>query len=395
MSSGDGGHKKDPPSRPTSRPPPIGSRPPAPMTRTPVPRPPTLPPLRTSTRPPPRAYPSSLKLPAINYDLVNAGRRVIEAALSVVPGEVVLVIVDRSRRELGAVLQEVTRNVGANGIVLALEEFGARPMRRVPERMRDELRRAQASVLLTGYAEGEHAMRVELLDLVKVFGLRHGHMVGITSRSMIPGFSVDPARILDATRAARTRIRPDSVLRLRSAAGSDLEVKLDPRHRWVEHTGVVRPGKWENLPSGKLHTAPGEVNGVFVCDASIGEHFGAAAGLLMRTPVRVEIEQSLCKSVRCDERTLQREIDLFLRKEHNGNRVGTVTLGTNVGLLGPTGELICDLNLPGLHINFGTTLPEQTGAAWTSRLQLAMTGAAADLDIDGAPLLRSGRYLVT
>ena len=379
VSVGDGGPKKDPPTRSTSRPP----------------RSPTVPPTRISTRPPPRAYPSSLKLPAINYDLVNAGRRVIESALSVVPGEVVLIIVDRSRRELGAVLQEVARNVGAVGTVLALEEFGARPMRRVPERMRDELRGAQASVLLTGYAEGEHAMRVELLDLVKLFGLRHAHMVGITSRSMVPGFSVDPMRILDATRAARTRIRPDSVFHLRSAAGSDLEVKLDPRHRWVEHTGVVRPGKWENLPSGKLHTAPGEVNGVFICDGSIGEHFGADAGLLTRTPVRVEIEQSLCKSVRCDERTLQREIDLYLRKDHNGNRIGTVTLGTNVGLLGPTGELICDLNLPGLHINFGTTLPEQTGASWTSRQQLAMTGANADLDLDGAPLLRSGRYLVS
>jgi leucyl aminopeptidase (aminopeptidase T) len=354
-----------------------------------------MPPPRPSTRPPPRPYPSSLKLPAINYDLVNAGRRVIESALSVVPGEHVLIIVDRSRRDLGLVLQEVARAAGASPNVVSLEEYGARPMRRVPDPLRDAMRDAQASVLLTGFGEGEHAMRVELLGLVKMFGLRHGHMVGITAKSMVPGFSVDSARILDATRAARMRIRADSIFRLRSAAGSDVEVRLDPRHRWVEHTGVVRPGRWENLPSGKLHTAPGEVNGVFVADASIGEHFGAAAGALTRNPVRVEIEASICKSVRCDDRTLQREIESYIKRDHNGDRVGTVTLGTNVGLLGPTGELICDLNLPGLHINFGTTLPEQTGAAWTSRQQLAMTGAGADLDLDGEPLLRSGRYLVT
>jgi leucyl aminopeptidase (aminopeptidase T) len=185
------------------------------------------------------------------------------------------------------------------------------------------------------------------------------------------------------------------VLRVRSAAGTDIEVKLDPRHRWVEHSGVVRPGRWENLPSGKLHTAPARVDGVFVADASIGEHFGAAAGLLNRTPVRVDIEDSVLRRVRCDDRSLQREVDVYVHREPNGDRVGTVTLGTNVGLLGPTGELICDLNLPGLHVNFGSTIPEQTMASWSSRTQLPMTGAAHDVDLDGLPLLRAGRYLVT
>ena len=334
-------------------------------------------------------------MPAINYDLVNAGRRVIEGALSVVPGETVVIVVDRSRRELGDVLLEVTRSARATAAVFSLEEFGPRPVRRVPDRMRDELARAQASVLLCGYEDGEHAMRVELLGLVKTLGLRHGHMVGITARSLTPGFSVDPARVLDATRAVRTRLRPDSTFRTRSVAGSDVEVRLDPRHRWIEHLGVVRPGRWENLPSGKLTTSPAEVRGIFVADASVGEHFGAAAGLLARTPVRVEIEQGVCRSVRCDDRSLQREIEVHLRREHNGDRVGTVTLGTNVGLLHATGELVCDLNLPGLHLSFGTTLPEQTGATWSSRQQFAMTGAGADVDLDGVPLLRSGRYLVT
>jgi hypothetical protein len=360
-----------------------------------MPRSSSPPPRSSSTRPPPPRRPSSFKLPSINYDLVNAGRRVIEAALSVVPGESVLIIVDRSRRDLGVVLQEVTRMVGADATVISLEELGARPMRRVPDRLRDELGRVQASVLLTGFGEGEHAMRVELLELVKMLGLRHGHMVGITARSMVPGFSVDSSRILDATRAVRTRVRSDSTIRVRSAAGSDLEVRLDPRHKWVEHSGVVRPGRWENLPSGKLHTAPARVDGVFVADASIGEHFGAEAGLLSRTPVRVDIEDSVLRRVRCDDRTLQREIDAYVRREPNGDRVGTVTLGTNVGLLSATGELICDLNLPGLHISFGSTIPEQTGASWTSRAQLPMTGAAADVDLDAVPLLRAGRYLVT
>ena len=361
------------------------------------PRSPTQPPpARTSTRPPPGGrYPSSIKIPVINYDLVNAGRRVIEGALSVVPGDAVCILVDRSRRELGDVLFEVSRSVGATATLLVMEELGQRPLRRVPDRLRDELSRAQASVLLSGFEDGEHAMRVELLSLVKTYGLRHGHMVGITSKSMIPGFSVDPSRILDATRAVRMRLRPDSSFRVRSAAGTELDVRLDPRNRWIEHLGVVRPGRWENLPSGKLTTSPADVRGVFVADASVGEHFGAAAGLLARAPVRVEIEGSVCRAVRCPDRGLQREIEVHLKREHNGDRVGCVTIGTNVGLLHATGEAICDLNLPGFHIAFGTTLPEQTGAQWTSRQQLALVGAATDIDLDGVPLLRSGRFLIS
>jgi hypothetical protein len=41
------------------------------------------------------------------------------------------------------------------------------------------------------------------------------------------------------------------------------------------------------------------------------------------------------------------------------------------------------------------TFHEQTGAGWTSRVQLAMTAGGLDVDLDGGPLLRSGRYLVT
>jgi leucyl aminopeptidase (aminopeptidase T) len=336
-----------------------------------------------------------VRLPPINYDVVNAARRVLEGALGLVPGEVVAVVVDETRRELGGVFEEVALGVGARAIQVVLEEHGARPLRRMPDAVREAIAGAQASLLLCGYEPGETAMRVELIGCAQAFSVRHAHMVGISARSLVPGFSVDPARIVDTARAVRTRVRDDSTLRLRSPAGSDLEVKLDPRHRWLEHSGVVRPGRWENFPSGKLTTSPAEVNGVFVADGSVGECFGAAAGVLTSTPVVVEIERGICRQVRCPDRALQREIESYLREDSHGDRVGALHIGTNVGLLAPVGELVCDLNLPGLHIGFGSTFRDQTGASWSSRVQLGMTGAAADVDLDGTPLLRSGRYLVT
>jgi leucyl aminopeptidase (aminopeptidase T) len=323
---------------------------------------------------------------------------VVEGALGVVRGEHVVLIVDRSRRDVGSALLEVARDIGADPIVHEIESHGERPLRQLPDAIRSAFGRAQASLVNIGFEDGEIGMRHELLDAVKALSLRHAHMIGVSRKSLIAGFSVDHARILTTTRAVRTRLRPDSLFRVRTPAGTELEVRLDPSMRWSEHVGVIRPGKWENLPSGKLSTCPGSVRGVFVADASMGGQHGQSVGLLERAPVRIELEGSMCKSVRCIDRTIQREVETFLQREHNLTRIGGICLGTNVGILSPTGEIVADQNLPGLHILFGSVGVDQatqSGATWSTRAQLPMTCAGGDVDLDGAPLLRAGRYMVT
>ncbi len=365
---------------------------PAASVRRPSIRMPTPSPMPASVR---RPSTPSLRLAPIDFDLANAARRIVEGSLGLVAGERIVIVVDRSRRDLGATLHEVARTTGAKTVLLELEELGDRPHRRVPDQLAKELETAQASILLCGFEDGEQSMRVELvMDLVRKLGLRHAHMIGVTRRSMLTGFSVDQARVLDATRAVRTRLRPDSVLKLRTDTGTDLEVKLNPAHRWLEHIGVIRPGRWENLPSGEIETAPGDARGVFVADASMGGHFGQAAGLLTDKPVRLEIEGGYCKAVRCRDLGLQREVERFIRSEHNADRVGSVGFGTNVGITAPIGDVSCDQNMPGMHIGFGSTFADQTGASWNSRAQITFTCSRGDVDIDGTPLLRQGRYII-
>jgi leucyl aminopeptidase (aminopeptidase T) len=349
----------------------------------------------SSKPPPPRSRPPlGLRLPELDFDLANAARRVVETALGIVAGDRLVVVVDAARETLGATLAEVARGLGGEPEVVLLESLARRPLRSLPPQLRAELTRAQASILLVGFEEGERQMRHEFMQLVGDLRLRHAHMVGVGRRAMMAGFSADPQRVLDATRAVRTRLRPDSVLRLRSPAGSDLEVRLDPRHRWQERVGIVRPGRWENLPSGELFTCPGEVNGVFVADASLGGTVGAQAGALGRTPLRIEIRAGVCRGVQCVDRALATAVDGLLRAERNGEKVGMVVLGTNIGMRDATGEVVSDQNMPGLHVSFGATFAEQTGAAWDAPSQLMMAGSRADVDLDGVPLLRQGRYLV-
>ena len=347
-----------------------------------------------SSRPPPTRTPFNLRLAELDFDLAQAARRVVEGSLGVVAGDRVVVAVDAPRAPLGAALGDAISAVGGIAEIVQLEQLGGRPLRALPAPLRGLLERAQASVLLVGFEDGEWAMRAALIEQVGKLRLRHAHMVGLGRRAMLTGFSVDPQRVVDATRAVRMRLRPDSTLRLRSPAGSDLEVKLDERHRWQERVGIIRPGRWENLPSGEIFTCPADVNGVFVADASMGAQAGGAAGLLERNPVRVEIRAGVCRSVQCADRALAGAVESLLHADRHADRVGMIILGTNIGIRDATGEVLCDQNLPGLHLGFGATFPEQTGATWNAASQLGMTGTGADVDLDGLPLLRSGRYLV-
>jgi leucyl aminopeptidase (aminopeptidase T) len=330
---------------------------------------------------------------ALQFDVMNAARRLVVGSLGVVRGESILLIADRERKDMVAVLEHVALEIGASVTVLFLDDIGPRPHHTLPPAIAEAMTQSQASALLCGYDAGELTMRREIGQRADDLRLRHAHMVGLTARSLVPGFSIDPQRILDTTRTVRMRLRPDSTLRVRSPAGTDLEVELDPSARWWECSGVVRPGRWENFPSGRLSTTPARIEGVFVADGSVAESFGAQAGLLRHTPVAVEIAQGMLRTVRCADRNLERAIDEYLHSEANGTRIGLVHIGTNVGLREPLGEIICDLNLPGLHIGFGTPHSTRTGADWDSRVQLAMSGAAQDVDVDGAPLVRAARYL--
>ncbi|MGH7281690.1 MAG: hypothetical protein ACRELY_09225 [Polyangiaceae bacterium] len=336
----------------------------------------------------------TVRLSAVDFDVVNAARRILEGALGVVPGERVVVLLDRARADVASPIIEVAQSIGAVALVFVLEEFGERPLHHLPDQLAEALRSAQASILMIGYSDSEVSLRHELLTKITELRMRHAHMIGATRSSLIAGFSVDPARVLDATRNVRMRIRPTSKLHLKSSSGSDLHITLTPAHRWVEHVGAIRPGRWENLPFGALATAVADASGTFVADASMGAEVGASAGILERNPVRFEIENGTCKSVRCSDLSLQRQVEEMLRREHDLDRVGLVILGTNIGIVRATGEIVCDQNMPGLHIGFGATFPEHTGATWTSRGQLIASSASGDVDLDASPLVRSGRYIV-
>lgn len=331
---------------------------------------------------------------SVDYDLIAAARRVIEGALAAVPGERLVIVADTERAALAAALEEAARWAEVKSESLSLDAFGPRPLAALPAPIHAALTRAQASVFIARSDAAEMALRRSLVETVARHGLRHAHMLGVTARVMIAGLAVDPHRIADTARALRARLQPTSSVRVRSAAGTDLELQCSPACRWVENSGIIRPGRWLNLPAGELLTVPAKVEGTYVSDASITRLSRLESELVGATPLELRISGGRVTGVGCQSSTLARGVESFLRGGLHHDRVGLMSFGTNIGLSEPTGSLIADQTLPGMHLSLGMTVSELTGADWDAAGQLVLTAGRADIDVDGTPVMRAGRYLL-
>lgn len=354
-----------------------------------------------TSRPPAKRPPSfrsgafgAALIPGVDFALLPAAGRIIEVCLSVVGGERVALITSRALKGVAEALRVTCDTLGATPKMVVLEDDSPRPHKTLCAAAEQALAWAQASVFCADALPNEKAMRVALLNAVTKYGLRHAHMVGVTQRSVLAGFAVDMQRIASTAKAVRVRVRPSSVLHVKSPAGTDLTVRCDPACRWTEHSGRILAGRWENLPAGELCTCPADVTGVYVATASMGSSFGVAREALRHRPLRMTFERGVLRKLESPEEDLTQEIWRRMRAIPNADRVGLAVLGTNVGVHSPTGDLLTDKTIPGLHLWLGRTLPDETGARWQSDAWVAATAEGADVDLDDTPLIRQGHFVV-
>jgi leucyl aminopeptidase (aminopeptidase T) len=306
--------------------------------------------------------------PRVDAALAVAARRVIEGSLSIVPGERLVLVMDESTREIGTALVEVATLAGAETSIFVLEQLGPRPHTQLHPEVAEALTKAQASILLTRFEDGELGARSQLVDRAAQLRLRHAHLIGVSARSLIAGMAVDPRRIADVARALRFRLRPTSSIKVKSSSGTDLLVRCEARHRWVEYSGVISPGTKANLPAG-------------------------LAGLLTRSPLRLEFSGSVLRKIEGRDLATIKRIETMVRRVPQLERVGLVSFGTNVGMSDVVGDIFTDQKLPSFHLSLGITFPEKTGARWTAPSWIAFTQVGSEIDLDGVPAMRGGRYL--
>lgn len=332
-------------------------------------------------------------LPPPDYGMLPAARRVVEGSLSLVPGDSLVVVADQGREDVASALQQAALLRGVSARVFVLEDYGRRPLSAAPAEVLDALEDTQGSAFAASAEPRELELRRQVALTATKHGASHAHMVGITARVMTEGMSVDPQRIAAVALALRARLRPDSVIKV-SKGNAVLELRADARHRWSENSGSIRPGSWANLPAGELMSTPATATGEFVADASVTETDGLASGRLDRHPLTLSIRDGLVTGARCTDEPTLSAVRSFLRSGDTASRIGLMSFGTNPGLNGVTGHIIADQALPGLHLVLGTTNAAATNATWDGPRGLVLTAGSSNVDIDGEPILRAGRYLI-
>ena len=327
--------------------------------------------------------------------LEQGARNAVETCLAVQSTDRVCVITDQETQVIGGALADASRQAGAAVETLTLEDFGERPLINLPDALRDSIQRSgpTCSFYAAASKKGEISFRIQLLPwLVHTLKVRHGHMPGITTDLMTEGMLADYDEVSRVTSHVAEIVRPARQTRVRSAKGSDIVAQFSPDLRWVPCPGLYRQqGTWGNLPEGEVFTSPARVDGVLTVD-ELGDYFSEQYGVLDH-PVTFRIEDSIAIEITSENAALANELAGYLDSSENGRRVGEFAIGTNTALTRLVGNLLQDEKFPGVHVAFGNPYPDETGATWRASVHVDTIPTGCDIDVDGRPLMRAGRFL--
>jgi len=328
--------------------------------------------------------------------LARGAENAVGTCLAVGREDRVVVFTDAATLAIGRALEAAARAAGAAVTVLPLESLGRRPLTALPEGFLERLDAwaPTVSIFAAQGQAGEIRFRIPLgRHLQGVLRTRHGHMIGISEQLMATGMQVDYRRVAAVTRRVFERVRGAREITARNADGTDLRARFDPTlARWVPWTGLLHEqGDWGNLPEGETFTCPAEVDGVLTARL-IGDHFSKTFGLLSE-PLRITVEGGHAVRAEHPDARLREAFWGHLERAHDGTRIGEFAIGTNVGLSDPTGNLLQDEKLPGLHVAFGDPYGHLTGADWQSDVHVDVIPFGVDVEVDGEPLLRAGAFV--
>jgi aminopeptidase len=327
-------------------------------------------------------------------DLVPGARNAVEVCLAIRSGERVALIADVATAEVAASLAAVLDEVGARWEGVLIEDVATRPLVEAPAAVLLALERADAGILCVQPQQGELGARMAIVSVVERRAIRYAHMVGVTPQIMKQGMRADYRLVDELSQRLCERMPRASRLRVATPGGTELTATFDPALAWVKTSGLINRRYWSNLPAGEVFTTPASADGVFVCDGTAGDYFGAKYGDLRSTPLTLEIAGGRLQAAHCARKDLEQEFWAYCHTDEHSDRVGELAFGTNIALSDMIGVLLQDEKIPGVHLAFGDPYGSQTGAPWKSRTHIDVLTRGCDVWIDDEKVIESGRYML-
>jgi aminopeptidase len=325
-------------------------------------------------------------------ELMPGARNAVETCLGVRPGEHVALIADEASRAVAASIAAALDHRHARYTGFLLEDFGPRPMTAAPPAVLQALETADVGVMCMTPQLGELAARMAIVRVVERRQIRYAHMVGVTPEIMQQGMRADYRMVDKLSDKLHERMLRAETLTVKTDAGTKIAAHFDGGLDWVKTSGLISPRYWSNLPAGEVFTTPATVDGIFVCDATAGDHFNGKYGDLQSTPLVLEIKGARLVGAECVRKELEKEFWEYCHTDENSDRVGELAFGTNLGLSEMIGILLQDEKFPGVHIAFGDPYGSQTHADWESRTHVDVLTRKCDVWIDDDQVIEKGHY---
>jgi len=333
-----------------------------------------------------------MKFGAPQKELMPGARNAVETCLDVHRGEQAALIADEATGAVADSIAAALEERQARVTGLLLEDFGPRPMSAAPAEVLKALETADVGVMCMTPQLGELGARMAIVRVVERRQIRYAHMVGVTPQIMQQGMRADYRMIDRLSDKLRKRMLCAETLTVKTEAGTEIAAHFDRGLDWVKTSGLISPRYWSNLPAGEVFTTPATVDGTFVCDATVGDHFNGKYGDLQSTPLKLTIKAARLADVECARKDLEQEFWEYCHTDENSDRVGELAFGTNLGLTEMIGVLLQDEKFPGVHIAFGDPYGSQTHANWKSRTHVDVLTRECDVWIDGDQIISKGQY---
>lgn len=331
---------------------------------------------------------------AVDPELIPGARNAVKVCLRVRPGEKVTVITDEATKQIAAALVREVQAVGAPYRAWILEDLAPRPLSSLPREILEDMETSQVSIFAVQPQTNELKSRMEMTDVVNRRKIRHAHMVNINRQIMLEGMRADFLKVDRISAKVIELVRPASVIRAKTASGTDLTATLNPNYRWLKTSGIISPDKWGNLPGGEVFTTPREVNGTFVVDGVVGDYLCAKFGDLRENPLTLRIQGNRLVEAHSGNHELKEDFWRYTHTDENSDRVGEFAIGTNIELKDVIGQILQDEKFPGVHIAFGNPYGAHTGAEWYSSTHIDVVGRKFDIWVDDQQIMRNGKFLL-
>ncbi len=332
--------------------------------------------------------------------LEEGARTAVETCMNVKKHDQVVIVCDEGSARIGLALRKAASEHTPHVRFFKLEVYDDRPIKYFPDAIRKAAQDASVGFWTARAYEGElEHIRRPFMDAILIGG-RLGHLVNVTEKIFETGMAADYTQVKKFTDKLHGLLLDTEEVKVKNEQGTDIVARFSDIIKWIPSAGICHePGHWLNLPDGEIFTAPKSIEGTLVVDGVIGDYLGHKYHHkdLQESPITIEIEtkdRPKYTSIHTDNDELLKDLEEYLHRHPCSKYIGEFGLGTNIFLDELIDNILQDEKFPGVHLAFGDTMTEETGAPWTCPEHMDLIHTKCDVWLDDKKVMEDGKYII-